>query len=165
MNRYQRLTRFLGAAALLCCGAAAAPASAQARINKLSDIAFGTLSNFATDSVQAQSVCAYSLGLLGAYHVTATGSGTGGAFTLGNGAGATLAYEVQWSDSAGQTSGTGLTSGTALTGQYSGALTSGCTLLGPVTSASLIVVIRATALTSATAGSYNGVLTIILAPN
>lgn len=165
MKRYQRLSRILGAAALLWCGAAAAPASAQARISKLSDIAFGTLSNFATDSVQAQSVCAYSLGLLGAYHVTATGSGAGGAFTLDNGAGATLAYEVQWSDSAGRSSGTGLTSGTALTGQSSGALTSGCTLLGPATSASLIVVIRATTLSTATAGNYTGVLTIVVAPN
>jgi len=165
MKRFQRLTRILGAAALLLIGgAAAAPASAQARINKLSDVAFGTLSNFATDSVQAQSVCAYSLGLLGAYHVTASGSGTGGAFTLGNGAGATLAYEVQWNDSAGQSSGTALTSGSALTGQYSGALLSGCTL-GAATTASLIVVIRATAMTTATAGSYSGVLTIILAPN
>ena len=163
MKRYQRLARVLGAAALLWCGAAATPASAQARINKLSDVAFGTLTNFATDSVQAQSVCAYSLGLLGAYHVTATGSGSGGAFTLAS-SGSTLPYEVQWSASSGQTSGTSLTSGVALTGQYSSALLSGCTL-GAATTASLIVVIRATTLTTATAGSYSGVLTIILAPN
>ena len=164
MKRLQRLTKILGTAVLLYCGAAAAPASAQARINKLTDIAFGTLSSFASDKVQAQSVCAYSLGLLGAYHVTASGSGSGGAFTLANGGGSTLPYEVQWSDSSGQTSGTSLTNGVALTGQYSGALLSGCTL-GAATTASLIVVIRAATLPSAMAGNYSGVLTIILAPN
>ena len=158
-----RFLRIAGAVALLSFGVAATPACAQARINKLSDVAFGTLSNFAVDSVQAQSVCAYSLGLFGAYHVTATGSGAGGAFTLAS-SGSTLGYEVQWSDSSGQSSGIGLTAGVALNGLNSGALLSGCTL-GPATTASLIVVIRATTLTTAPAGSYSGTLTVVLAPN
>lgn len=141
----------------------AAPASAQlVRLTKLSNASFGTISSFVSDSQKSQNVCAYSSTLGGGYDITATGSGSGGAFTL-SGSSATLAYEVQWSSTSGQTSGTSFSPGIALTGQTSGALSSNCNV-GPATTASLIILIRASAASSATAASYSGTLTLLVAP-
>ena len=64
---------------------------------------------------------------------------------------------------AAQTCGTSLTAGVAKTGFKSTAVAQGCNN-GPVTTASLIVILRAATLSSATAGTYNGTLTLILAP-
>jgi hypothetical protein len=155
-TRCRRLAGVVVAAAL-----AAAPAVAQqVQLTHLSDVAFGTISNLGVDQVQSQSVCAYSGLLGGRYSVSATGSGTGGAFTLASGS-ATMPYEVQWSGTAGQTSGTAMTPGAALTGQT---MLLSCPVLGS-SDASLILVLRALALSSATAGNYSGTLTIILSAN
>ncbi|WP_137871801.1 MULTISPECIES: hypothetical protein [unclassified Sphingomonas] len=137
------------------------PASAQnVQITQLSDVSFGTITNMGVDQVRSQSVCAYSGLLGGRYSLTATGSGAGGAFTLSNGA-SVLPYEVQWNTSAGQSSGTNLVSGTALTGQT---VLLSCPIL-QTTNSSLIVILRANALSIATAGNYGGTLTIMLAAN
>lgn len=145
----------------LCALLAPARVSAQVQITRLSDVAFGTITAVGVDQVQSQSVCAFSGLLGGRYTVTATGSGAGGAFTLGNGS-ALLPYEVQWNGSAaGQSSGTNLTPGSPLTGQT---MLLSCPLTA-ATNASLIVLLRATALTTATAGNYTGTLTVILAAN
>jgi hypothetical protein len=133
--------------------------NAAGRITGLSDVAFGTINNLGVDSVRAQDVCAYSDSFLGLYRVTATGSGTGGAFTLQAGS-RQLPYDVQWSGSEGRTSGSGLTAGVA-SGWFFSFANQTCT---GGENASLIVVLRATDLQSATAGSYSGVLTIMLAP-
>jgi hypothetical protein len=136
-----------------------APAAAQGvQITRLSDVSFGTIANVGVDQIQSQSVCAFSGLLGGRYSLTATGSGAGGAFTLSNG-GSVLPYEVQWSGTSGQSSGTNLVSGTALTGQT---MLLSCPLL-QVTNSSLIVILRGTALSVATAGNYGGTLTIMLA--
>jgi hypothetical protein len=50
-----------------------------------------------------------------------------------------------------------------LTGQTSTATQQTCNS-GPATSASLIVVLRSTALSSATAGTYNGAVTLLVGP-
>lgn len=141
-------------------GVSAASQAQSVQITRLSDVAFGTITNVGADQVQSQSVCAYSGLLGGRYSITANGSGSGGAFTLANGS-ATMPYEVQWSTTAGQTSGTNLTAGTALTGQT---MLLSCPVLATVNS-SLIVILRGTALSSATAGNYNGTLTVILSAN
>jgi hypothetical protein len=149
--------------ALLTLGALAVPGVAAAQnvqISKLSDVGFGTITNVGSDQIQSQSVCAYSGLFGGRYTITATGSGAGGAFTLSNGA-ATLPYEVQWSTSAGQSSGTNLNAGSPLTGQT---MLLSCPVL-VTTNSSLIVILRSTALSKATAGNYSGTLTIILAAN
>lgn len=135
------------------------PAAAQGvQISHLSDVSFGTIANVGVDQVQSQSVCAFSGLLGGRYSLTATGSGAGGAFTLANGSGV-LAYEVQWNGTSGQSSGTNLVSGTSLTGQT---MLLSCPLL-QATNSSLIVILRGTALSVATAGNYGGTLTIMLA--
>lgn len=141
--------------------AAASAAQGQAvQVSGLSDIAFGTINSFAADRTQSQSICAYSGVLGGRYTVGAVGSGAGGAFTLANGT-ARLPYEVQWSTSSGQTSGTNLVAGVPLAGQT---MLLSCPIL-QTTNASLIVILRATDLSTATAGAYTGTLTIILAAN
>ena len=143
--------------------APAAPAAAQqVQISKLSDVAFGTIVDFTTDSVSAQNVCIFSSTAQKGYNIRATGSGTGSAFTLANGS-ARLAYEVQWSANSGRTTGTSLTTNVALTGLRTNANNATCSS-GPATTASLIVIIRAASLGAAAGGAYNGTLTLLVAP-
>lgn len=136
------------------------PAAAKVRVSGLSDISFGTISNLTVDAVQAQSICIYSNGSGQTYGVRADGSGSGGAFMLANGITA-LAYNVRWNNQPGQSNGTALTAGALLGGQTTNAQNQTCTN-GPATTASLIVTLPATSLSSATAGTYGGTLTIIV---
>ena len=143
----------------------AAPASAvsnNVRITGLTDVAFGSISSFSTDSVRNEDICVYSNTSLSNYQITATGSGVGQSFALLSGSN-NLTYEVQWNASPGQTSGTSLTAGVPLTTQHSNATQQTCNS-GPTSSASLIVIIRASAVASAKAGSYTGTLSLLVAP-
>jgi hypothetical protein len=141
--------------------AGASAASGQSvQITGLTDIGFGAITNVGADRIQSQSVCAFSGLLSNRYTIAASGSGPANAFTLANGS-AQLPYEVQWSTASGQNSGTNLSPGVPLTGQT---MLLGCPIL-QTTNASLIVVLRAAALSSATAGAYTGTLTIILSAN
>lgn len=142
-------------------GAPANAVSNKVRISKLADIAFGTIANLGADAVRSESVCLYADTNTNGYNVTATGTGTGGAFQL-SGAGS-LAYDVQWSSSSGQSSGTQLVPNVPLTGQVSTATQQACGT-GPATSASLIVILRSATLSSAGAGSYSGTLTLLIGP-
>lgn len=153
------VTLLAGLAALFT--AQAAPAQ-QVRISRLTDVAIGSISNFTTDIVRSQNVCAHSTAASNRYSVTARGSGTGNAFTLASGT-ARLAYEVQWAGAIGQTSGTNLVTGVAQGGFTGRGNTSTCG--NGVRTASLIVILRAAQVSAATAGTYSGVLTLILAPN
>ena len=150
----------LCACAIALCGSPASAASNNVRITGLTDVAFGSLTG--VDVVRAQNLCAYSSTATQGYRVTATGSGSAGAFTLANG-GSALAYEVQWSSASGQTSGANLAPSIALTGQASAATQQQCNS-GPATTASLILIVRGTAAAAASGGSYSGTLTLILGP-
>lgn len=138
----------------------ASPAVAKVRVSGLSDVNFGTIGNLSVDAVQAQSVCVYSNGTNNSYSVRASGSGSGGAFTLSNGA-ATLAYTVRWNSQSGQSNGTVLATSAMLSGQLSNAQQQACTN-GPPTTASLIITLPATSLSTAAAGNYSGTLTLIV---
>lgn len=140
--------------------AAAAPGD-RARIQGLSDIAFGTIANTVLDSRASQSICVYSNSATGGYAVTANGSGAGGAFLLASGS-ASLAFEVEWAQAPGQANGTALVANGVLSGLVSTANNQNCAPSG--TSASLIVVIRALAASAAMAGAYAGTLTLIVEP-
>ena len=143
---------------------AAAPAQGQrARIGGLADVHFGTISA-AAEQTNRQNVvvCSYqgqphSLN----YSVTASGSGSGGAFELSTGA-ASLPYDVQWADLPGQTGGTMLLAGVAAPGFGNAANGFDCS--GQPETASLTVTLRAADLASAQAGSYSGTLQITIAP-
>lgn len=132
-------------------------------ITALSDVPFGTFTaaTIGTNQSSAQSLCVYSS--LTSYTIKATGSGSGGAFTISNGS-ATLAYTVQWAFSGGQTSGTALSAGTGLKGTP-GLLDLLCGL-GLLTShASLIIGLPSANLSAAQAGSYTGTLSLMVSPN
>ncbi len=154
------------ALAFAACAFLLPPVSASAedkvRITALSDVSFGTVTAFGMDSVRSQSICVYAKSALDNYRVTASGSGSGGAFDLTSGTN-TLPYELQWSDTAGQTTGAQLSANVPLTGQHSTATKDDCSK-GPATTASLIVILRSGAVAGAISGSYNGSLTLVIAP-
>ncbi|WP_147416755.1 hypothetical protein [Sphingomonas edaphi] len=138
-------------------------ASAQrVRITNLTDVNFGTINNLAADAINSQSVCVWANGSGSDYSITATGSGPGGSFSLMNGSWQ-LPYQVRWNSQPGQTNGTLLSAGTPITNQVTNAQNQTCGN-GPPTTASLIVVLPSASLSSATAGSYSGTLTLIVAP-
>lgn len=146
--------------------AGAANASDTVRISSLSDASFGTITNFASDAVRSQSICVYAKSPpANNYSIIASGSGAGGAFLLSSGS-ATLPYEVQWSDLPNQTGGTQLLANRTLAGQQSasGAGSADDCSKGPATTASLVVILRSSALASATSGTYAGTLTLLVAP-
>lgn len=128
----------------------------------LTDVAF-TNQDPASAASSPQNVCVWSNTSTKGYHITASGSGTSGAFTLASGT-LTVPYSVEWAGTSGQTTGTALTSGTALTGLKSTAVDPACST-GPSTTASLIVGIAAADLqTMQAATSYTGTLTLVVAP-
>lgn len=155
-----RLAAFAAAAAMLSAPAPLAAQSNNVRITKLSDVAFGSLANLGVDASVAQNVCVFAQTSGNRYRVTATGSAPGGAFALSAGS-ELLDYEVQWNASSGQSSGLQLSPSVPQTGLVSAATQQTCNS-GPATSASLILLLRSTALQSAKAGSYSGTLTLVI---
>jgi hypothetical protein len=157
-RRLGRLLLLLGVSLLF-----AVPAGAQekfVKVGNLTDFDFGLIANFAADRSLARDICVYSAKSTPGYSVRAIGSGAGGAFTL-NGVGSTLIYDVQWSPQAGRSVGTTLQPNVLVSGFVTAATQANCSS-GPPSSASLIVLIRATSLQAALSGSYSGVLTVIL---
>jgi hypothetical protein len=149
-------------AALAASGLQSSPAAAdKVRITNLSNVDFGLISSLQSDSRRSQSICLFSNSAGGAYSVSASGSGAGGSFTLSSGT-MTLSYEVEWSASSGQTSGTQLSPSAALTGQASSASHQFCNS-GPAVSASMTVILRGSELSRAQEGNYTGTLTVLIA--
>jgi hypothetical protein len=135
---------------------------ARARISGLVDVAFTNQDPASAASV-AQDVCVWSNTATRGYSITASGDGTGSAFTLA-GASTAVPYTVQWSSSSGQTSGTSLTASSSLAGLVSTATQQTCGA-GPAASASLVVGMSAATLQSMQAStSYTGVMTLLVAP-
>ena len=154
------VTSILAAGLLAACPQTAL--AQKARVSDLSDVNFGTVTNLSSDVRAAQNVCAFTQSATGNYLITATGAGAGGAYAIVSGS-AQLAYEVEWASSPNQTTGIALAAGVALTGLNSSATQQVCNA-GPPSSASLIVIIRASQLGAALAGSYSGALTLMIAP-
>lgn len=158
----RRGTAFL---ALLAAATLSVPAFSQSnnvRITELSDVNFGLVSG-PTDRRLSQNICVFAHTAADRYAVVASGSGASGSFELNSGLD-TLPYEVQWSDSPNQTSGTTLVSGTTSQTFTSTAQHQLCKN-GPVATASMTVLLRATEIDRATAGSYAGTLQIMIVPN
>lgn len=151
-------------AGLTLAGPALAAAPSNVRISGLVNLSFNTIADLTSDASLAEDVCLFSSSATSGYRVTATGSGAGGAFTLSPVSGSnTLAYDVEWKGQAGAMSGSSMTANVPLTGQISSATQQQCNS-GPAASASLIVTLRAAALSSATTGTYGGSLTLLIAP-
>lgn len=136
----------------------------QVRINRLNNIAFGTLAaNGTSDAVLTDNLCAYTSALSLGYRVTARGSGSSSAFSLSNG-GNTLAYVAQWASTPNATTGVQLTPNVAISATTSSTLNSQC-LLGSGANATLIVRLPAANVAGVTAGTYSGSISITIAPN
>ncbi|WP_338504005.1 hypothetical protein V6R86_09315 [Sphingomonas kaistensis] len=133
------------------------------RISGLTDVTLANLDPTA-NAVAAQNVCVWSNSSTRGYRITATGSGTGNAFTLANGALSAVPYAVEWGGSTGLSSGTALSAGAPLPGQVSTATRADCSA-GPASSASLIVRLAAADLQQMSAATnYTGTLTLLVAP-
>jgi hypothetical protein len=150
------------AASVLTVSSPAPAASNNVQITKLSDITFGPISNLGADTTRSENVCIFSGTATNGYNVKATGSGSNNAFTLATGT-QRLAYDVQWNSSSGQTVGSSLTPNSTLGGLTSTAKNATCSG-NPSTTASLIVIIRSAAASSAIAGDYSGTLTLVFGP-
>ena len=136
---------------------------ARAKLTGLTDITF-TNQDPGSAASKAENVCVWSNTSGKTYTVTATGDGTGSAFTLKNSSNSTVPYTVEWAGTSGQSSGTSLTATTASTSFTSGAVDQDCSS-APSPPASLVVKIGTTDLGTLTAGSsYAGVLTLSTAP-
>ena len=134
----------------------------RARITGLSDVAF-TNQDPASAASSAQNVCVWSNTATKRYTITATGDGSGGAFTLTNAA-LTVPYSVQWASASGATNGTALTAG-AVSALLTSTATQQTCSSGPSASASLIVGIASTDLSAMQAATtYSGVLTLLVTP-
>lgn len=131
------------------------------QISGLTDLAFGTVDP-ASPASKAEDLCVWSNTSGKGYQVTATGSGASNAFTLSDGTN-TLPYAVEWSGTAAAASGTAMTAGTALTGLTSTAVNPTCST-GAAATASLIVKMTSASLQAAVASTYNGTLTLVVAP-
>ena len=137
-------------------------------ITNLSDVTFtdsdlGPIINTASQSTKASNVCVWSNNADRSYYITASGSGASNAFTLANSTNPVIPYEVYWSATSGQTTGTQLTTATKSAKLTSNALLPNC---GGGTSASLVVGIQgsdANAMLAST--TYSGVLTLLVAPS
>ncbi len=134
----------------------------RARITNLTDVAFVN-QDPALAALSTQNVCVWSNTATKNYTITATGNGSGSAFTLTNGT-STVPYSVGWASSINQTSGTDLLSGTASAAFTSTATNQTCAS-GPAASASLIVGITSADLSTMAANSnYLGTLTLLVTP-
>jgi hypothetical protein len=134
----------------------------RAQITGLNDVAFTNVDP-GSAATNAQSNCVWSNTATKGYSITATGSGTSGAFTLANGS-LSVPYSVQWAASSGQSSGTALAAGTALAGMTSTAVNPTCSS-SPSTTSSLIISISAGNLQNmASATTYTGTLTLLVTP-
>ncbi len=141
--------------------AISATVPARAQISGLTDIAFGTV-NPAVAASQAENVCVWSNTSGKGYQITATGSGASNAFTLTDGTNL-LTYSVAWAATANQTSGTALATGAASATLASTATNPTCAS-GPTSTASLVVSMTTGNLQAAVASTYNGTLTLVVAP-
>lgn len=133
------------------------------RITGLTDVSFLN-QDAGTAASNAQDICVWSNTATKGYSISATGNGTAGAFTLATTGGLSVDYSVQWEDISGVSTGTSLTAGAAAAGYTSSATHQSCSV-GPISSASLIVGLDTTALSSMQAGvTYTGVLTLLVSP-
>jgi len=140
-----------------------ASVAGRVQISGLRDVTFADVDAGVAQS-DAQDVCVWSNTNGRKYNIKASGSGSGGAFTLASGALDPVNYTVEWNALAGKATGTGLVNGTGLAGQASVATAPTCAS-GPTKSASLIVKMDTTNLQNMQAGAtYSGTLTLVVAP-
>ena len=133
------------------------------QITGLSDISFANAEPNA-QALIAQNNCVWSNTATKGYTITATGSGTGGAFTLASGALTPVTYAVQWNQSSGQTSGTALVASTASSGFVSTAAVPTCATTPSSTSSLIVTIAQSQLQAMPSLTSYTGTLTLLVNP-
>ena len=132
----------------------------RALITSLSDVTF-TNADPSVAASNSQGPCVWSNTSTRNYTITASGSGTSGAFTIASG-GSVIPYSVGWANSANATSLTALTAGTASSALASNATNISC---GGSGNSTLKVTIGASDLQDMVAtNSYSGTLTLVVTP-
>ena len=126
-------------------------------VNNLTDLNFGTWSGIGQLRL-TEDICVGTNAAPYRYSITVTGSGAGGAYTIGNGVTA-LPYTLEYRDRSGGFAA--MTSGTALTNQRGDTI---ATCTGGGQNGRLRVTFQEADLLVATAGNYNGALTLVVAP-
>ena len=134
-----------------------APVGADVRISNMNDLSLGSWSG-SGDVEDSDSVCIYNNGGPN-YLITASGSGTGGAFTLSSG-GNTIAYTFQFQGSSG-----GYTTLSPNSGQGFSSADQVSDTCGGSTNASMRVRVTESSLMSAKKGSYSGTVNVQVDPN
>lgn len=132
----------------------------RALITSLTDVTF-TNADPSVAATSSQGPCVWSNTSTRNYTITASGSGTAGAFTIASGA-ATIPYSVGWANSANASSLTALTAGSASSAVASNATNISC---GGSGNSTLKVTIGASDLQNMVAtNSYTGTLTLVVTP-
>ncbi|MEM6638801.1 MAG: hypothetical protein AAF610_02775 [Pseudomonadota bacterium] len=128
----------------------------EVRISNLTDINLGVFAG--ADAVGSTAACVYRNGT-GAYRITATGSGAGGAFSLTDGTNS-VNYAVEFDDGTGS-----LAMGTAtpLIGR-TGADPASATCATTGNNATVTTTVAAADGAALPAGTYTGTLTLLVAP-
>lgn len=127
------------------------------RISNLTDINLGVFSG--ADAVGTSAACVYRNGT-GNYSLTASGDGTGGAFTLDDGAGTTVPYSVSYNDGSGAAPATA----GALLGGLTGADPASDTCGTTGNNGTIEVTVAAADAAGLPAATYAGTLTLLVAP-
>lgn len=128
------------------------------RITEMDNFAFGTWSG--SGQLQASdTICIYDSQANMNYGIRATGSGAASAFTVASGA-FTLAYGVQWQGSVGAM--TTLTTNVKTVFNNANRISQTC---GGAPNATLRITFTQANLEAAEAGTYSGVLTLLLTRN
>jgi hypothetical protein len=133
----------------------------QASVSGVKDIAFASTAPVA-GARASEDICLWSNSAAGAYTITASGSGSGGAFQLTNDERG-LGYSVAWVPLSGQVSGDPLASGPAGTNLQAAATRSDCA--SGTGSVSLVVAMDPAQLaTTEPSAPYTGSLMLMVAP-
>jgi hypothetical protein len=114
------------------------------------------------DRVDNDDICVYTNSQSGAYRITATGDGSGGAFAVRDPQTGNLPYSLYWNDTSGTTGGVALQPGVALVNQ-TGADTSSQTCSGSGNS-NIRVVFQAATLLANQPGTYSGNVALLVEP-
>jgi hypothetical protein len=133
------------------------------QITGLTDISFANAEPNG-QALSAQNNCVWSNTATKGYTITATGSGTGGAFTLASGALTPVSYAVQWNQSSGQNSGTALVASTASGGFVSTAAVPTCATTPSSTSSLIVTIAQSQLQAMPSLTTYTGTLTLLVNP-
>ena len=139
----------------------------RANISGLSDLSVSGWVVGDGDQTVSEDICVYSTRPSGGYTVKATGTGSGNGFTLAY-SGRTLPYQVRWN-----AGGVGALSNSALPltanspSPFTHAATDSSSCSGAIAgpTARLLITFLASSLTSVSAGTYAGTLTLMITPN